>query len=126
MKKFFLNLKDNHDKLKEFYTEKEFNQASIASFIFTLIISILIALLDISFFLVFVYMPYLAYTVSGLCLIWIIVIYYLFLISILKKTKEPEDFSLYKAFLIEFLIYVIGVIIITFLLELITIPLFFL
>ena len=113
MKKLFLSLKDERNKMYDFYTEKEYKDASIVSLIFTFIIGLLIALITVNVFMVFVYMPYLAYTISGLALIWIIIIYYLFLNSSLKTLKEPEGFSLFKANLLELIIIILVIIVLT-------------
>ena len=127
MKQFFKSLKAEKEKLNNFYTDKELTNASIGACVGTFLIGGLIALLTVAFFQVFVYMPYLAYTVSGLALIWIMVIYYLLEISALKSIKNPGcEINFYKAFLLEFSIVVLSIIVLVALLEIITIPKFFL
>ena len=124
--KFFKALIEEKKKFKEFYDDKERDDVSVASLVFTLIIGILIALISVQVFLVLVHRPYLAYTICGIALIWIITIFYMFQITNFKKLRLPENFSLFKAFLFEYLIIVLVVIVIVALLEVITVPLFFL
>ncbi|MCR5741288.1 MAG: hypothetical protein K6G38_02345 [Gammaproteobacteria bacterium] len=124
--KLFKDIKESNDKMNSFYSDKELRNASLAAATFTLVIGIAIALLTVTFFQVFVYMPYLAYTVSGLALLWLIIMYYFFYFSNLRYIRKPEDFSLFKANLIEISIMIIGIIFIVALLELVTIPIFFL
>lgn len=124
--KFFKSLIEDKKKFKEFYDDRERDNVSVASFVFTLILGILIALISIQVFLVLVHRPYLAYTLCGIALIWIITMFYMFQITNFKKLRLPEGFSLFRAFFLEYLIIVLVVIVIVALLEVITIPLFFL
>ena len=124
--KFFKSLIEEKKKFKDFYNDQERDNVNVASLFFTFIIGILIGLITVQVFLVLVHMPYLAYTLSGSALIWVITIFYMFQINNFKKLRKPEGFSLLKAFLFEYLIIVLVVIVIVALLEIITIPLFFL
>lgn len=127
MKNFFKSLKDEREKLNNFYTDKELRNAGLSACIPTFLIGLLIALLTVAFFQVFVYMPYFAYTASGIALIWIMIMYYLFEFSALKSIKNPEgEVNLFKAFFLEIMIIIVSLIIFVVLLEVITIPIFFL
>ena len=127
MKDFFKSLKAEREKLGNFYTDKELRNAQLSACVPTFLIGLLIALLVVSVFQVFVYMPYLAYTISGIALIWIMVMYYLFEMSALKSIKNPEgEVSLFKAFFVEIMIIVLSLVVFVALLEIITIPIFFL
>ena len=127
MKDFFKSLKVEREKLGNFYTDKEIRNAQLSACVPTVLIGLLIALLLVSIFQVFVYMPYFAYTISGIGLIWIMVLYYLFEMSALKSIKDPEgEVSLFKAFFLELMIIVLSLAVFVALLEIITIPIFFL
>ncbi|MCR5564938.1 MAG: hypothetical protein K6F59_04035 [Gammaproteobacteria bacterium] len=124
--KFFKSLIEEKKKFKDFYDDRERDNVSMASLIFTLIIGVLASLISVQVFLVLVHRPYLAYTLCGIALLWLITLFFIFQISNFKKLRQPEDFSLLKAFLLDYLITVIVVIVIVVLLEVITVPLFFL
>lgn len=127
MKNFFKSLKMEREKLANFYTDKEVRNAQLSACVPTFLIGLLIALLLVSIFQVFVYMPYFAYTISGIGLIWIMVLYYLFEMSALKSIKDPEgEVNLFKAFFLELMIIVLSLTVFVALLEIITIPIFFL
>ena len=126
MKNFFKSLKIEKEKMSNFYTEKELTKASLIACIPTFLFGLLIALLTVSFFQVFVYMPYFAYTVSGIALIWILLIYYIFDASVLKHINNPNgEINFVKVFFLEFTIIVLSIIVLVALLEIITIPKFF-
>lgn len=127
MKDFFKSLKTEREKLGNFYTDKELRNAGLLACIPTFLIGLLIALITVSVFQVFVYMPYFAYTISGIALIWIMVMYYLFEMSALKSIKNPEgEVNLFKAFFVELMIIILSLVVFVALLEIITIPIFFL
>ena len=126
MKAFFKSYKENKIKMKEFYDSVERENAQTGSILVTAILGILIAMLTINFFMVFVYMPYLAYFVSALAFLWIVLIKQISYAEALKSIKKPEGFSVYKPLMIDFLFVSIITVIVVGVFALISIPIWFL